>query len=328
VLTVGTRLSDFTTASKTAFQHPDVAFVGINTVAMDAYKLGALPLVGDARATLAALTSALRAAGYHTDESYERQVRALKEEWNAAVDAQRRVADGGRLTQANVIGLVNEASGPRDVVVCAAGGLPGDLLKLWRPVDPKGYHLEYGYSCMGYEIAGGLGVKMADPSREVFVMVGDGSYLMLNSEIVTSLQEGYKLTIVLVDNSGFQCVRGLQMATGSPAFGNEFRYRDPKSGRLEGAYIPIDFVKNAQSLGARAYYATSRDELQEALAAAARETRTVLIHVPVDVDARVPSYEGWWDVPVAEVSEAAAVRAARDEYERSRRGQRHYLDAP
>jgi 3D-(3,5/4)-trihydroxycyclohexane-1,2-dione acylhydrolase (decyclizing) len=302
-----------------------VAFVGINTVSMDAYKLGALPLVGDARATLQALTGALRAAGYQTDASYARQVRALKEEWNTAVDAQRCVADGARLTQANVIGLVNEASGARDVVVCAAGGLPGDLLKLWRPVDPKGYHLEYGYSCMGYELAGGLGVKMADPSREVFVMVGDGSYLMLNSEIVTSLQEGYKLTIVLVDNSGFQCIRGLQMATGSPAFGNEFRYRDPKSGRLEGAYIPIDFVKNAQSLGARAYYATSRDELQGALAAAARETQTVLIHVPVDVDAQVPSYEGWWDVPVAEVSAEAGVQSARKAYEDARQKQRFFV---
>jgi 3D-(3,5/4)-trihydroxycyclohexane-1,2-dione acylhydrolase (decyclizing) len=325
VLTVGTRLSDFTTASKTAFQHPDVAFVGINTVAMDAYKLGALPLVGDARATLEALSGALRAAGYHTDESYERQVCALKEEWNAAVDAQRRVADGARLTQANVIGIVNEASGPRDVVVCAAGGLPGDLLKLWRPVDPKGYHLEYGYSCMGYEIAGGLGVKMADPSREVFVMVGDGSYMMLNSEIVTSLQEGYKLTIVLVDNSGFQCIRGLQMSTGSPAFGNEFRYRDQGSGRLEGDYIPIDFVKNAESLGAKAYYATSRDELRGALAAAARETQTVLIHVPVDPDARVPSYEGWWDVPVAEVSAEAGVQSARKAYEDARQKQRFFV---
>src|ERR687883_93851 len=324
VIAVGTRLSDFTTASKTAFQHPDVAFVGINTVSMDAYKLGALPLVGDARATLAALTGALREAGYHTDESSERQVRALKEEWNAAVDAQRRVVDGARLTQANVIGLVNEASGPRDIVVCAAGGLPGDLLKLWRPLDPKGYHLEYGYSCMGYEIAGGLGVKMADPSREVFVMVGDGSYLMLNSEIVTSLQEGYKLTIVLVDNSGFQCIRGLQMSTGSPAFGNEFRYRDQGSGRLEGDYIPIDFVKNAQSLGARAYYATSRDELRRALAAAARETQTVLIHVPVDVDARVPGYEGWWDVPVAEVSAEAGVQSARKAYEDARQKQRFF----
>jgi 3D-(3,5/4)-trihydroxycyclohexane-1,2-dione acylhydrolase (decyclizing) len=292
---------------------------------MDAYKLGGLPLIGDAQATLQALEAALCERGYHTDQGYEEQVRGLKEEWNAAVDAQRRLGEGPRLTQANVIGLVNEASAPRDVVVCAAGGLPGDLLKLWRPVDPKGYHLEYGYSCMGYEVAGGLGVKMADPSREVYVMVGDGSYLMLSSEIVTSLQEGYKLTIVLLDNGGFQCIRGLQMATGSPAFGNELRYRDKSSNRLEGPYVPIDFAANAASLGAASYRATTADELRAALEAAGKETRTVLIYVPVEVDARVPSYEGWWDVPVAEVSGEEGVQRARAGYEDAKQKQRVFV---
>jgi 3D-(3,5/4)-trihydroxycyclohexane-1,2-dione acylhydrolase (decyclizing) len=294
---------------------------------MDAAKLGALSLVGDARDTLELVTAALGEAGYHTDAEYEATVRALKEEWNAAVDAQRAVngGAGAPLTQANVIGLVNDHSGPHDVMVCAAGGMPGDLLKLWRPVDPKGYHLEYGYSTMGYEIAGGLGVKMADPSREVYVMVGDGSYLMLSSEIVTSLQEGYKLTIVLVDNSGFQCIRGLQMATGSPAFGNELRYRDAESGRLEGPYIPVDFAKNAESLGAVAYRAEDRESLERALDAAARETRTVLIHVPVAIDARVPNYEGWWDVPVAEVSGQKGIHEARAAYERGKERQRHFF---
>ncbi len=324
VIVVGTRLSDFTTASKTVFQDPDVTLIGINTNAMDAYKLGALPLVGDARATLASLSRALREVGYHTDASYERTVHTLKEEWDAAVDAQRQIRDAATLTQANVIGVVNSVSQPRDVVVCAAGGMPGDLLKLWRPVDPKGYHLEYGYSCMGYEIAGGLGVKMADPTREVYVMVGDGSYLMLHTEIVTSLQEGYKLTIVLVDNSGFQCIRQLQMSTGSPSFGNELRYRDSSDGRLDGPYIPIDFVKNAESLGAVAFHARNLEELRQALAAAARETKTVLIHVPVEVDATVPGYEGWWDVPVAEVSAQAGVQAARKHYEEARERQRFY----
>ena len=325
VIAIGTRLSDFTTGSKSAFQDADVTFVGINTVAMDAHKLGALPLVGDARATLEALSCALREAGYRTDEAYARQVRALKQEWDGAVDAQRRLSDGATLTQAQAIGLVNEASAPRDVVLCAAGSLPGDLLKLWRPVDPKGYHLEYGYSCMGYEIAGGLGAKMADPSREVYVMVGDGSYLMLNTEIVTSLQEGYKLTIVLVDNSGFQCIKGLQMSTGSPAFGNEMRYRGKASNRLDGPYIPVDFVKNAESLGAAAYYATSADELRRALEAASRETRTVLIHVPVEIDARVPGYEGWWDVPVAAVSAEEGVQQARAAYEEAKKRQRVFM---
>ena len=210
VIAVGTRLSDFTTASHTAFQNPDVRFLAINVSAKDAHKLGAFPLVGDARDGIdgaagngagGGLPDAGRLRGPDRDRSKpsgtRRSIRL------------RRVETPESLTQANAIGIVNEASGPRDVVVCAAGGLPGDLLKLWRPVDPKGYHLEYGYSCMGYEIAGGLGVKMADPSREVYVMVGDGSYLMMHTEIVTSLQEGAKLTIVLLDNGGFQCIRGL-----------------------------------------------------------------------------------------------------------------------
>jgi len=331
VIAVGTRLADFTTASKTAFQDSDVAFVGVNVAALDAYKLGALPLVGDARATLELLAGALREAGYRTDEAYGRTVRSLKEEWDTTVDAQRRVAEGAStgadalLTQANVIGLVNSVSGPRDVVVCAAGGLPGDLLKLWRPVDPKGYHLEYGYSCMGYEIAGGLGVKMADPSREVYVMVGDGSYLMLNHELVTSLQEGYKLTVVLLDNHGYQCIRGLQMQAGSPSFGNELRFRDKSNGRLDGPYIPVDFVKNAESLGVKTYAAHDRDTLCAALRDATRQTGTVLIYVPVDVEARVPGYEGWWDVPVAEVSAEEGVQTALRGYREAKEKQRfHY----
>jgi 3D-(3,5/4)-trihydroxycyclohexane-1,2-dione acylhydrolase (decyclizing) len=212
------------------------------------------------------------------------------------------------------------------VVVCAAGSAPGDLHKLWRARDPagKGYHVEYGYSCMGYEIAGALGAKMADPSREVYVMVGDGSYLMLNGEIVTSLQEGYKLTIVLVDNGGFQCIRGLQESSGSPSFGNELRFRDLESGRLDGPYIPIDFAKHAKSLGAVAFTADSPPSLSEALQQAGDETRTVLIHVRADVDARVPSYDGWWDVPVAEASGEASIDEARRVYDRAKRKQRFY----
>jgi 3D-(3,5/4)-trihydroxycyclohexane-1,2-dione acylhydrolase (decyclizing) len=324
VIAIGTRLSDFTTASHTAFQHPDVRFIGINMVAMDASKLGALPLLGDARATIDVLTRALQTAGYHTAEEYGSTVCDLKREWDDAVEAQRRVTEPDALTQANVIGMVNDFSRPQDVVVCAAGGLPGDLLKLWRVSDPKGYHLEYGYSCMGYEIAGGLGVKMADPSREVYVMVGDGSYLMLSNEIVTSLQEGYKLTIVLLDNHGFQCIRGLQESAGSPAFGNELRFRDAGTGRLDGRFMPIDFVKNAESLGAKAMYARNASELQAALETARREPETVLIAVPVDVNARVPGFEGWWDVPVAEMSGEEGVQEARREYEQAREKQRLY----
>ncbi len=324
VLAVGTRLGDFPTASHSAFQHPDVRFVGLNIAPMDAHKFGALPLVADARVGLCALLVALRRAGYHTDQAYADKVRALKAEWDATVDDQRRMTNPGRLTQANVIGLVNEASRPQDVVVCAAGGLPGDLLKLWRPLDPKGYHLEYGYSCMGYEIAGGLGVKMATPEREVYVMVGDGSYLMLHTEIVTSLQEDRKLTIVLLDNSGFQCIRGLQESAGSPAFGNELRYRDAATDRLSGPPIPIDFAANARSLGAAAYYADEAGALRQALAAAVTEPRTTLIHVPIDPDVRVPTYESWWDVPVAEVSGEPSVQTALAAYRQAKQKQRYY----
>ncbi|HEX6972616.1 MAG TPA: thiamine pyrophosphate-dependent enzyme, partial [Limnochordia bacterium] len=324
VLAVGTRLTDFTTASRAAFQHPEVRFIHLNVAASDAFKLGALPLIGDAREGLRALTDGLSEVGYRTDTAFTAEVQALRHEWAEAVDAQLRVDNPEKLTQANVIGMVNAASRPQDVVVCAAGGMPGDLLKLWRTRDPKGYHLEYGYSCMGYEIAGGLGVKMADPDREVYVLVGDGSYLMLNHEIVTSLQEGYKLIIVLVDNGGFQCIRSLQMSAGSPSFGNELRYRNRESGRLDGPFIPIDYVQNAESLGAKAYRAATAAELEDALAKAKDADRTVLIHVPVDPEARVPSYESWWDVPVAEVSEQPGVQEALAAYRAAKAKQRFY----
>jgi 3D-(3,5/4)-trihydroxycyclohexane-1,2-dione acylhydrolase (decyclizing) len=324
VLAIGTRLADFPTASHTAFQHPDVRFVGLNVLPMDAAKFGAAPLVADAQTGICALAPALRAAGYRTEDAYADRVRDLKAEWDAAVDALRASDGDGLLTQANAIGLVNEAARPQDVVVCAAGGLPGDLLKLWRPLDPKGYHLEYGYSCMGYEIAGGLGVKMAAPEREVYVMVGDGSYLMMHTEIVTAVQEGLKLTIVLLDNGGFGCIRGLQTSAGSPAFGNDLRFRDPATGRLSGPTVPVDFVKNAESLGAIAWHAADRPALAAALEAAKHETRPVLISVPIDPDARVPTFESWWDVPVAEASAQEGVRDALAAYRAARTKQRFF----
>ncbi|MGH2532289.1 MAG: 3D-(3,5/4)-trihydroxycyclohexane-1,2-dione acylhydrolase (decyclizing) [Thermomicrobiales bacterium] len=324
VLAVGTRLSDFTSASHSAFQHPAVQFIGLNIQPMDAYKFGAHPVIGDARAGIRGLYERLQAAGYTTSDEYAHEIRSLKEEWDTTVEQIVAVEDPNELSQANVIGIVNEASEARDVVVCAAGGMPGDLHKLWRTLDPKGYHLEYGYSCMGYEIAGGLGVKMADPSREVFILVGDGSYLMLHTEIVTSLQEGYKLTIVLVDNSGFQCIRNLQMSAGSPAFGNELRLRNEESGRLDGGYMPIDFAQNAESLGARAYRASNESDLRRALAAAKAESRTVLIHVPVKKHAMVPGFESWWDVPVAEVSDEPSVQEALATYQEARKRQRYF----
>jgi 3D-(3,5/4)-trihydroxycyclohexane-1,2-dione acylhydrolase (decyclizing) len=325
VLLIGTRFADFTTASRTAFQDPAVQFVAINVAAYDAHKAGSLPLVGDARATIEALGERLSASGFTTVAAYGDEVERLKNEWDRTVDSIRAVADPNALNQANVIGIVNEASGPRDVVVCAAGGLPGDLLKLWRPVDPKGYHLEYGYSCMGYEIAGGLGVKMAAPDREIFVMVGDGSYLMLHTEIVTSIQERRKIVVVLLDNGGFGCIRGLQMANGTPSFGTELRFRDEATGQATGDNVPVDFARNAESLGALAIHVRNERELRKALEQAKQADRTTLISIAVPIDVQVPGFESWWDVPVAEVTEQSSVEAARDAYEEKRKKQRVFV---
>lgn len=321
VIAVGTRLGDFATSSKTAFQNPNVKFIGINVASMDAYKMGALSLVGDARATL----QALQQKAERSDETdYRIDVAALKQEWDSLVDAQRAGKDGIATTQAQVIGIVNEAASANDTVVCAAGGMPGDLLKLWRTERPGGYHVEYGFSCMGYEIAGGLGVKMASPEHEAFIMVGDGSYLMMHTEIVTAVQEGLKLIIVLVDNGGYQCIRGLQMSSGSPSFGNELRFRDESTGILSGDYVPVDFARNAESLGARAITADGPDGLRNALEEAKAETRTTMVYVRVDPDERVPNYEGWWDVPIAEVSEEESVNQTRAQYEEDLRKQRWF----
>ncbi|HLH75136.1 MAG TPA: thiamine pyrophosphate-dependent enzyme, partial [Chloroflexota bacterium] len=224
-----------------------------------------------------------------------------------------------------IIGAVNDIAGPRDVVVCAAGSLPGDLHKLWRTRDPKGYHLEYGYSCMGYEIPGGLGIKMADPGREVYVMVGDGSYLMMPSEIVTTIQEGYKLNIVLIDNHGFASIGGLSESVGSSGFGTHYRFRDPKTGQLTGNNLPVDFAANARSFGAHVITARTIAEFKEALQEAHQTDRTTVVVVETDPAVRVPGYESWWDVPVAEASQVDKVREARHQYEQMRKHERYLL---
>lgn len=323
VLCVGTRLTDFTTASKTAFQDPDVRFVVLNVAELDAHKHGALPLLGDARAGLEELAAALAEQGYRVPGGYAERYAGWRSEWNAEVDRLRAPGDDGTLSQAEVIGLVNDAARPNDVVVGAAGSLPGDLMKLWRTGRAGGYHLEYGYSCMGYEIAGGLGVKLASPESEVYVLVGDGSYLMLSSELVTSLQEGVKLTVVLVDNHGFGSINGLARSLGARNEFNRFRYRNRSTGELGGDFLAIDYAANAASLGAHALRARNREELASALEHARDADRTTVVVVEVDPAVRpVPDYESWWDVPVAEVSESAMVRAAREEYETQRRRER------
>jgi len=322
VLAIGTRLSDFTTASRTAFRHPGARFVAVNVADFDASKHAALPLVADARMTLEELAEAL--SGHRVSDDYASRIAGRRAEWDAEIERLLSTRHGPPLSQTEVIGVVNAFCRPPDVVVCAAGSLPGDLHKLWRTRDPKGYHLEYGYSCMGYEIAGGLGVKMAAPERDVYVMVGDGSYLMMSAEIVTAIQEGFKLTIVLLDNHGFSSIKGLSQSLGSEGFGTEYRVRNPKTGRLDGAVLPIDFVANAASLGARAIRAVTRDDLQQALEESRREDRVTAIVVETDLDHRVPGYESWWDVPVAEVSDMESVRQARSVYEQAVLRERPY----
>jgi 3D-(3,5/4)-trihydroxycyclohexane-1,2-dione acylhydrolase (decyclizing) len=321
IIGIGTRYSDFTTASKTAFQNSNVRFININVAEFDAYKHAALPLTGDARATIEELHD--RIGDYRVGDAYRAQIEKHRAKWEVEVDRIYALAGEPPITQGEVIGIVNHFTGPSDIVVCAAGSLPGDLHKLWRTRQPGGYHMEYGNSCMGYEIAGALGAKMADPSREVFVLIGDGSYLMMAQEIVTSLQEGHKLNIVLLDNHGFSSIGGLSRACGNEGLGTNYRYR--RGEKYEGENIPVDFVANAASLGAWSMRATSAVELKEALAQAKQQERTTVVVIETSYDQRVPGYESWWDVPIAEVSERESVREARRQYEEMRKKERFFF---
>jgi 3D-(3,5/4)-trihydroxycyclohexane-1,2-dione acylhydrolase (decyclizing) len=326
VIGIGTRWSDFTTASKSAFADRGVRFINVNVAEFDAAKHAGLQVTADARATLEALAD----CDYHAPQPYRDECARLAREWDGEVTRLYTLGNAPLPAQSEVIGAVNSFSGPTDVVVCAAGSMPGELHKLWRTRDRKQYHVEYGYSCMGYEIAGALGVKLADPSREVYSLVGDGSYLMLSEAIVSSLQERAKLVVVLVDNHGYSSIGGLSRSLGTDGFGTQFRY--PKAGARgldsdsdPAAYLPTDLSANAASLGAHVIRAHTIAELREALAAAKRVDRTVVIYVEVDRHAGVPSYESWWDVPVAETSATEAVKKARDSYETAKKRQRRYL---
>jgi 3D-(3,5/4)-trihydroxycyclohexane-1,2-dione acylhydrolase (decyclizing) len=322
VIGIGTRYSDFTTASKTAFQDPGVRFVNVNVGEFDAYKHAALPVIADARVVLEALREAL--SGWQADPAHRERAAQFNREWDAEV---QRHYDRGHTplpSQGEVIGAVNSFSGPTDVVVCAAGSLPGDLHKLWRTRDPKGYHLEYGYSCMGYEVAGAIGVKMAAPERDVYAMVGDGSWLMMSSDIVTALQEGIKITVVLIDNGGFGSIGGLSTSLGSEGFGTRYRYRGA-DGLLSGERIPVDFAENARSLGAHVIPCRTVADLRAALPEAKKHERTTVLTIETDPAAGVGGYESWWDVPTAEVAEMDKVRAARKAYEQAVRKERWFL---
>jgi 3D-(3,5/4)-trihydroxycyclohexane-1,2-dione acylhydrolase (decyclizing) len=313
VIGVGTRWSDFTTASQSAFQDPDVRFVNVNVAAFDAAKQSGLAVEADARLALEELQDAL--ADHRVDPAWSARAADESAAWAAEVQRLVTAGHGPLPSQAEVIGAVNDAAGETGVVVCAAGSMPGDLHKLWRARDPKGYHVEYGYSCMGYEIPGGMGVKLAAPEREVFVMIGDGSYLMLPGELPTAVAEGIKLVIVLVQNHGYSSIGALSRSLGSGEFGTH--------------YAPgPDLAANAESLGARVIRARTIDDVRAGLLEAREASGPVVVHVEVDRYEGVPSYESWWDVPVAEVSTDESVRAARDEYERNRQAQRRHVSAP
>ncbi|UJP09927.1 3D-(3,5/4)-trihydroxycyclohexane-1,2-dione acylhydrolase (decyclizing) [Microbacterium sp. KUDC0406] len=335
VIGIGTRYSDFTTASRTAFQHPDVRFVNVNVAAFDAYKHGTqLPVIADARETIVALREAL--SDWHVDAAYARTAAEEKARWDTVVDD--AFAPSGRSLpgQAEIIGAVQSASAPRDVIVQAAGSLPGDLHKLWRVRDALGYHVEYAFSCMGYEIAGGLGAKrglLADgDDRDVIVMVGDGSYLMLSTELLTAVAEGIKIIVVLIQNHGFASIGHLSETVGSERFGTKYRAYDPETANFQGDQVlPVDLAMNARSYGLDVIEVEPTSDaiadLSAALAAAKASDRSTFIHVNSDPLLYAPDGEGWWDVPVAETAELASTLRARSEYDTQVTAQRPLLGA-
>ena len=322
VIGIGTRYSDFTTASKTAFQNPDVKFININIADFDSWKHSALPLTGDAKVILEELFESL--ADYKVADEYRSYVASLSKTWDDQVSKFYKVSGELPVSQIEVVGAVNDFAGPRDVVLCAAGSLPGDLHKLWRTRDPKGFHLEYGYSTMGYECAAGIGAKMACPDREIYVMVGDGNYLMMNNEIVTAIQEGIKFNIILLNNNGFASIGGLSQSIGSQRFGTKYRYRDEETGLLTGDILPVDFAQNARSLGAHVIEAHDIDSLKSALVEAKSQSRTTVITIETSLTKGTPGY-AWWEVAIAEVSEIDSVKKARAEYVEYKKKQRYYL---
>jgi 3D-(3,5/4)-trihydroxycyclohexane-1,2-dione acylhydrolase (decyclizing) len=328
VIGIGTRYSDFTTASRTAFQNPGVRFVNINVTGMDLVKQAGLGVQADAREALEALLPLLE--DYSVDPRYTELINRLAAEWDETVreaylpETQNAGADG-LLTQSEVIGMVNELSDPRDVVVCAAGSMPGDLHKLWRTRDAKGYHVEYGYSCMGYEVAGGLGVRLACPDRDVFVLVGDGSYLMMATELATAVQEGIKIITVLVQNHGYASIGSLSESLGSQRFGTQYRYRNPETGRLDGEKLPVDLAANAASFGLEVLTATTAAELGDAIKAAKASAKPVVIYVETDPLVGAPDSKSWWDVPVSATSTLDSTKQARKYYEEHKSTQKLYL---
>ncbi|MFD8279801.1 3D-(3,5/4)-trihydroxycyclohexane-1,2-dione acylhydrolase (decyclizing) [Streptomyces solisilvae] len=326
VIGVGTRYSDFTTASATLFADPAVRFLNLNIAPFDAHKLAATTVVADARAALEALTAEL--AGHRVDEAYEAEYRTGKTAWERRVDAAYAAADEtARPSQTQVLGALDAVVGDEDVVINAAGSLPGDLHKLWRARSPRQYHLEYGYSCMGYEIPGAIGVRLAAPDRPVWALVGDGTYLMMPTEIVTAVQEGVNINIVLFQNHGYASIGGLSEATGAERFGTAYRFRDA-DGQYTGDPLPVDLAANAASLGMEVLRAKSVRELREALAAARASDRPTCVYVETetaDTVSGAPEAQAWWDVPVARTATRPAAVKAREDYDRQAAARRRHL---
>ncbi|WP_134666018.1 MULTISPECIES: 3D-(3,5/4)-trihydroxycyclohexane-1,2-dione acylhydrolase (decyclizing) [unclassified Amycolatopsis] len=322
VLGIGTRYSDFTTASHTVFGNPDVKFVNLNVARLDAAKHSAEMVLADAKRGITALHEAL--AGWQVDDAYRTRARLLADEWNHTADDCFAVGHQPLPAQTEILGALNSELDDRDVVINAAGSMPGDLQMLWRARDPKAYHVEYAYSCMGYEVAAGVGAKMAAPDREVVVLVGDGSYLMMAQEIVTMVAEGLKVIIVLVQNHGFASIGSLSESLGSQRFGTSYRYR-ADNGLLEGGVLPVDLAANAASLGATVLRASTVDEFRAAVKQAKANSTTTVVHVETDLHGPNPPGSAWWDVPVSEVSDLDSTRAARETYADVKRKQRPYL---
>lgn len=345
VIGVGTRFNDFTTASKQLFQNKDVDIMAINVCEFDAYKLDALPLVSDAKTALKEITEALKERAYKS--SYTDQITKAKEEWSRELDRLFKLEYTGRefapevaghldhvleefhdvtgtfLTQTRVLGELDKLLEDNDIVVGSSGSLPGDLQRVWRPKKPNTYHMEYAYSCMGYEISGALGVKIACPEVEVYSLVGDGSYLMLHSELITSIQENKKINVILFDNMGFGCINNLQMSQGIDSFATEFRYRNPESGQLDGKYINIDYAASAAGYGVKTYRVTTVEELQQAVEDAKKSEISTLIDVKILPKTMTHGYDSWWRVGIAEVSEKEDIQQAyqemRKEIEKARK---------
>ena len=322
IIGVGTRYSDFTTISKSAFQNPDVQFININITEFDSFKHGALPLVGDAKAILEVIDTEL--SNYSVSPEYDQKIKDFNKSWDDFVSEIYTEKNDSPAFQGEVIGAVNSFASDKDIVVCAAGSLPGDLHKLWRASHPKGFHLEYGYSCMGYEIAGGLGAKMASPDSEIYIMVGDGSYLMMSQEIVTSIQEKKKITIILLNNDGYSSIGSLSNAVGSEGFGTYYRYRNEETKQLNGGVLPVDYAANAASMGAYVIKTSNVEELKNALKKAKTIDTTTLIYIDVDRKKTVPGF-AWWDVAIAEVSEKEAVKESLKASKKNKKTQKYYL---